>query len=164
MEATRAIKRELPRTIALVLTVLDDADHLSEALKAGAAGYVLKSAPVTEIIDAARKVLAGGSPLNQEVATRLLMRLVEGLPKVEGTQEEEENSLPGSLSPRETEVLRLTAQGCTNRQIARDLLISVSPVKKHLRSRWGQWHWLWRRSPGLRGTRPPSGRCDLAVT
>ena len=61
LEATRQIKRELPRTIVLVLTVLKDPNHLSEVLKAGAAGYVIKSAPITEIIDAVRKVLVGES-------------------------------------------------------------------------------------------------------
>jgi DNA-binding NarL/FixJ family response regulator len=132
LEATRAIKGELPRTIVMMLTALEDPNHLSEALKAGAAGYVLKSAPITEIIDSVRKVLAGESPLNQEVATRLLMRLVEERSREEIVQEEE--SLPESLAPRETEVLRLTARGCTNQQIARNLLISVSTVKKHVHS------------------------------
>ena len=132
LEATRAIKAELPRTIVLVLTAMEEPNYLSEALKAGAAGYVLKSAPVAEIIAAVRKVLIGESPLDQEIATRLLMRLAREAPKEEDAQEE--TSLPGSLSPRETEVLRLTAQGRTNQQIAGALLISVSTVKKHVQS------------------------------
>ena len=61
LEATRQIKGELPRTIVLVLTELKDPNHLSEVLEAGAAGYVLKSAPITEIVDAVRKVLVGES-------------------------------------------------------------------------------------------------------
>ncbi len=132
LEATRAIKGELPRTIVLVLTALEDPNHLSEALRAGAAGYVLKSAPVAQIIAAVRKVLIGESPLDQEIATRLLMRLAQEAPREEGAREGA--SLPRSLSPRETEVLRLTAQGRTNQQIARALLISVSTVKKHVQS------------------------------
>ena len=137
LEATRAIKTELPRTIVLVLTAMEEPNYLSEALKAGAAGYVLKSAPVAEITAAVRKVLIGESPLDQEIATRLLMRLAREAPKEEDAQEEdaqEETSLPGSLSPRETEVLRLTAQGHTNQQIGGGLLISVSTVKKHVQS------------------------------
>src|SRR3712207_4501824 len=132
LEATRAIKAELPRTIVLVLTAMEEPNYLLEALKAGAAGYVLKSASVAEIIAAVRKVLIGESPLDQETATRLLMRLAHEAPKEEDAQEE--TTLPGSLSPRETEVLRLTAQGRTNQQIARALLISISTVKKHVRS------------------------------
>jgi DNA-binding NarL/FixJ family response regulator len=93
---------------------------------------VLKSAAVAEIIAAVRKVLVGESPLDQEIATRLLMRLAREAPREEGVQEEA--SLPGSLLPRETEVLRLTAQGRTNQQIARALRISVSTVKKHVQS------------------------------
>jgi DNA-binding NarL/FixJ family response regulator len=132
LEATRAIKTELPRTIVLVLTAMEEPNYLSEALKAGAAGYVLKSAPGAEIIAAVRKVLIGESPLDQEIAMRLLMRLAREAPKEDDAQEE--TSLPGSLSPRETEVLRLTAQGRTNQQIAGALLISVSTVKKHVQS------------------------------
>ncbi len=132
LEATRAIKAKLPRTIVLVLTALEEPNHLSEALRAGAAGYLLKSASVTEIVTAVRRVLIGESPLDQEIATRLLMRLAREAPKEEDAQEEA--SLPGSLSPRETEVLRLTAQGRTNQQIAGALLISVSTVKKHVQS------------------------------
>jgi DNA-binding NarL/FixJ family response regulator len=131
LEATRQIKREFPRTIMLVLTALEEPNHLSGALKAGAAGYVLKSAPVAQIIGAVRKVLAGESPLDQEVAARLLMRLSQQEPE---EKEAPNGRLPGSLSPREIEVLRLTARGRTNQQIAHELLISVSTVKKHVQS------------------------------
>jgi DNA-binding NarL/FixJ family response regulator len=132
LEATRQIKEELPRTIVLVLTAIDDPALLSDALKAGAAGYVLKGATTTEILGAVRKVLAGESPLDQDVATRLLMRLVEETPVKNGLPKNDPP--PGMLSPRETEVLRLVAGGYTNQQIARRLLISVSTVKKHVRN------------------------------
>lgn len=62
LEATRTIKRELPRTVVLVLPASEDPDHLASALKAGAAGYVLKSSPVARIIDAVREAFAGESP------------------------------------------------------------------------------------------------------
>ena len=132
LEATRVIKKDFPRTIVLVLTASNWPYDLSEALKAGAAGYVLKGAPIPEIIDAVHKVKVGEFPLNQEVATRLLMQLVEEVPKEERTHKEE--SLPESLTPREADVLRLMARGRTNQQIAHDLLISVSTAKKHVRS------------------------------
>lgn len=133
LEATRAIKRELPRTVVLVLTAFEDPDYLSKALRAGASGYVLKSAPIARIIDAIRKALAGESPLDGEMAARLLMRLVEETSK-EGLLEREKLLVLEALSPRETEVLRLIARGFTNQQISRHLFVSVSTVKKHVRS------------------------------
>jgi DNA-binding NarL/FixJ family response regulator len=131
LEATRQIKRELPRTIVLVLTASDYPPDLSEALEAGAAGYILKTAPTTQTLDAIRKVLTGESPLDQEVSTRLLMQLRKQAPRNERPQQEE--SLRGTLTPREIEVLTLTAQGYTNLQMAHALRISVSTIKKHLR-------------------------------
>ncbi len=148
--ATRAIKAELPHTIVIVMTASEDMDHLAEALRAGAAGYVLKTASSQEITDAISKVLEGESPLDPEVAKRLLVRLLErSQDKPQGTPEEEPGVVSGegsperrtrpplpagarSLSPRELEVLRLIARGETNQQIAADLLLSTSTVKKHV--------------------------------
>jgi DNA-binding NarL/FixJ family response regulator len=84
LEATRAIKRELPRTVVLVVTAFEDPDYLARALRAGASGYVLKSASTARIIDAVRRVLAGESPLDGEVAVRLLRLLVEETAEGEG--------------------------------------------------------------------------------
>jgi DNA-binding NarL/FixJ family response regulator len=157
LEATRQIKRELPRTIVLVLTASADTHDLLEALKAGAAGYMLKGAPISQTREAIRKVLAGESPLEQELSTRLLMRLVEGAPKEERPQKEE--SLREALTPREIEVLRLTAQGYTNQQIARALFISVSTVKKRLR---GVASKLGVSDRTQATARPRAGRADRA--
>jgi DNA-binding NarL/FixJ family response regulator len=148
LSATRMIKREFPRTIVLILTAGEDPDYLSKAVKVGAAGYVLKYATRQQIIGAIRGVLNGESPLNQEVAMRLLMQLLlDEAPK----EENEESPDPASpaaerpfeerphpallelLTPREVEVLRLIARGQTNEQIAQSLLVSVSTVKKHIR-------------------------------
>ena len=133
LEATRQIKRESPRTIVLMLSAAQDPIYLSEALKAGAAGYVQKGATTQETIGAVRKVLGGESSLDQELATQLLKRLMED-PKPEQNRIAKGESPPGLLSAREVEVLGLVARGYTNQQIARSLLISVSTVKKHVRS------------------------------
>jgi NarL family two-component system response regulator LiaR len=133
LEATRQIKRELPRTIVLVLTAVEEPIYLSEALKAGAAGYVQKGATTQQTLEAVRKVLEGESSLDQELATQLLKRLMED-PKPEPNGRTKGESLAGLLSARESEVLGLVARGYTNHQIARYLLISVSTVKKHVRS------------------------------
>jgi DNA-binding NarL/FixJ family response regulator len=133
LEATRRIKREFPRTSVLVLTAVDDPIYLSEALKAGAAGYVQKGATTQETIGAVRKVLEGESSLDQQLATQLLKRLMEN-PKPEPNGVPNKESLSGLLSTRESEGLGLVARGYTNQQIARNLLISLSTVKKHVRN------------------------------
>ena len=117
----------------LVLTAVEDPNYLSEALKAGAAGYVQKGATTRETIEAVRKVLEGESSLDQELATKLLNQLMED-PKPEPNGRAKGESLLGLLSSRESEVLGLVARGYTNQQIARNLLISVSTVKKHVRN------------------------------
>lgn len=132
VEATRKIKDLLPRTIVMVLTASAEPDELARALRAGALGYVLKVAPPMEVIEAIRQVLVGGASLNREVSTRLLMELLKEVPREEIP--ERGGGLLASLSPREVEVLRLIARGQTNHQIAHELLLSVSTVKKHVRS------------------------------
>jgi NarL family two-component system response regulator LiaR len=134
LEATRRIKDESPNTSVLVLTAFEEPSDLSEALRAGAAGYVLKTASPKRIIEAVHRVLLGEFPLDQEVATRLLMRLVEEAGSTKEATKKDEPLLLRSLSPREAEVLRLIARGYTNLHIARDLFLSPSTVKKHARS------------------------------
>jgi DNA-binding NarL/FixJ family response regulator len=128
-EATREIKRESPSTIVLVLTAFDEPDYLLKALRAGASGYVLKQLGSQQIVGAIRRVLDGESPLNQEVAMQLLMRLIE---EMQQKETEPKSSLPIPLSPREMEVLGHLARGQSNQQIARDLFISMSTVKNHV--------------------------------
>ncbi|HWP28014.1 MAG TPA: response regulator transcription factor, partial [Chloroflexota bacterium] len=77
LAATRAIKAECPRVSVIIVTMHENPDYLFEALKAGAAGYVLKDATQREVVSAVRQVLRGESLLNAEVATRLLRRLAE---------------------------------------------------------------------------------------
>src|ERR671932_1191406 len=74
LEATRAIKEELPQTSVLVVTTYDNPDYLFEAVEAGAAGYVLKDAPKRQLLGAVRRALNGESPLNQELAMQLISR------------------------------------------------------------------------------------------
>jgi DNA-binding NarL/FixJ family response regulator len=149
LEATRVIKGELPRTIVLMMSASEEPAHLAEAIKAGAAGYVLKSAPPQRITDAIRRALDGESPLNQEVAMQLLLSLMDeerkeskeeqlssnvtpkSLP-LNGERPQEEAALPSSLTGREVEVLRLMARGQTNKEIAQNLFVSMSTVKKHV--------------------------------
>lgn len=138
IEATRAIKQELPRTIVLIITALEDEALLAQALEVGASGYILKTAPPEQIVNAVTKALEGKPALNRELAIRLLLRLIDERQKTETAEptplgESQKSSLLKSLTPRETDVLRLIARGHNNPQIARNLLISESTVKKHVR-------------------------------
>jgi DNA-binding NarL/FixJ family response regulator len=142
LEATRMIKRELPRTIVVVLTAYEDPDRLSEAFKAGARGYLLKNAPPQQIINAVRGALAGEIPLDHGLATKLLLRLSGQNP--ESSQEPAvsapeappaEHPMPApprELTPREMEVLELLARGQSNQQVASNLYISLSTAKNHI--------------------------------
>ena len=75
LEATRRIKDEMPQTSVMMVTMHENPDYLFEAVKAGAAGYVLKDASGERLLGAVRRTLEGESPLNQELAMRLLVRL-----------------------------------------------------------------------------------------
>ena len=75
LEATRRIKQEMPQTSVVMVTMHENPDYLFEAVKAGAAGYVLKDASGERLLGAVRRTLEGESPLNQELAMRLLVRL-----------------------------------------------------------------------------------------
>ena len=75
LEATRKIKHEMPKTSVMMVTMHENPDYLFEAVKAGAAGYVLKDASGERLLSAVRRTIEGESPLNQELAMRLLVRL-----------------------------------------------------------------------------------------
>src|SRR5215212_6257583 len=144
LEATKKIKQELPKTSVMMVTMHENPDYLFEAIKVGAAGYVLKDASGERLIGAVRRTLEGESPLNQELAMQLLVRLTkerrdeepeERGGEVDGEEGEPEGGKPGEpyraadeggqmeiLTPREVEVLRLLSQGQTNPQIAQNLL------------------------------------------
>jgi DNA-binding NarL/FixJ family response regulator len=131
--ATRQIKREQPGVSVLMVTMHENPNYLLEALDAGAAGYVLKDAPADRLINAVRRTLDGESPLNQELATRLLKQLAEEKQhdKFPGPSQRRE-PLEDALTPRETEVLGLLTTGQTNQQIARTLTISKGTAKVHV--------------------------------
>jgi DNA-binding NarL/FixJ family response regulator len=141
LEATRAIKGELPTTSVLVVTTYDNPDYLFEAVEAGAAGYVLKDAPKSQLLDAVRRTLGGESPLNQELAMQLISRFARearGRPhepaptQTVARRSGAEAPALEALTPREHEVLQLLAQGKSNPQIAQELVISRLTAKTHV--------------------------------
>lgn len=137
LAATREIKGEYPETRILILTTHESPEYLMDAIRAGASGYVLKDSTKQRLLDAVRRVISGESPVNQELAMQVIQRLTdenrrhaEPLPK--SAEKRREETLTEPLTDRENEVLRLLALGKTNRQVAKELLISLSTVKTHV--------------------------------
>jgi len=127
LTAIRAIKQEYPNVEICVLTVHADDEHLFEALKAGAKGYLLKDATPDEVVEAVRTVAHGGAVVCAPLATRLLaefQRLTQ--------QKDDLQRLFSQLTRRELECLGLLADGKTNRQIADELFLSLKTVKTHV--------------------------------
>jgi DNA-binding NarL/FixJ family response regulator len=137
LAATREIKQRHPETSVLMVTMQENPDYLLEAVKAGAAGYVLKGSPNSEVMSAIRRVVDGESPLNQELAMHVIQRLGgeatrETKPPSGSQPHGPPDRLPHSLTKRELEVLRLLAQGQTNQEIAQGLVVSPLTVKTHV--------------------------------
>jgi DNA-binding NarL/FixJ family response regulator len=138
LEATRTIKARQPEISVLILTTYENLDYLLEAIKAGAAGYVLKDASNQQLVSAMRRVLEGKSPINQELATQLIQRLASEVPQptepplsvVRGAASTP--PLLEEMTSRELEVLRLMVQGKTNQEIAESLFITRATAKVHV--------------------------------
>lgn len=122
--ATETLKRELPQIKVIALTVQEDTAYLSQMLKAGASGYVLKRVAAEELVHAIRIVAAGGHYLDPNL-TRQFTPAAFGPPPAGPVGER------ASLSRRETDVLRRIALGYTNKEIAAALSISVKTVETY---------------------------------
>jgi len=128
IEATRQIKAIYPNIAILPLTGYDDDEYVFALLEAGAAGYLLKDSSGEELIEAIRQVMTGEPVLHPKIMKKVLNRLRSPV-------EEQATQTAGEiLSDRETEVLRLAAQGMSNMEIADSLTLSVRTVQTHLRS------------------------------
>lgn len=123
--ATGKIKEDFPETKILILTMHDDEEYLFHVLKNGASGYMLKSAPDEELLQAIRVIYNGGTYIHPKMATSLVRELVN---KDHNVKESDPFEL---LSKREIEVLPLVAKGYGNKEIAQKLFISVKTVEAH---------------------------------
>ena len=126
IEATR----QMPRQKVLILTTFGLDEYIIEALRAGASGFLLKDAPIEELLRAVRAVAAGDAQLSPAVTKRLLDQVARRLPP----SVEHDQSALAHLTNRETEVLRLIAAGMSNAEIGQALVVSEPTVKTHVSS------------------------------
>lgn len=129
IEATRRIKKILPAVTIVMLTVREDEEKLFEALKNGAQGYLLKNMRSPELIEMARRAIAG----EVAIPPRLAGQVLEEFRRLSQLQPREVYET-SELTPRELEVLDQVSQGKTDKEIAVALSLSVHTVKSHLRS------------------------------
>lgn len=116
--ATARILAEAPEVRVLVLTTYESDASILSAIEAGASGYLLKAAPAEELLAGVRSVAAGEVALSPAIAAQLVTRMRQ--------------PAPATLTARETEVLRLVAQGLSNRVIGEHLHLGEATVKTHL--------------------------------
>jgi DNA-binding NarL/FixJ family response regulator len=135
IEATAIITKETGIKV-LILTAFDTDDKVFEAIKAGAAGYLLKDSKPHRIITAIEDVLLGGAPMSPHIAAKTL----ELLRSKTTTAGEITSPQDYNLSERETEILKLLTQGLSYQQIANSLFISHGTVRKHVENIYGKLH------------------------
>lgn len=129
VEATADITARHPGARVIILTTFDYEDYVFEAVKAGAMGYLLKDVPADELAATIRKVNAGEPFIQPQVASKMLVEFARK-GKVPGNQPKQ--AAIEELSSRENEVLRLLAEGASNRDISEKLVLSEGTVKNHV--------------------------------
>ncbi|HEY4485781.1 MAG TPA: response regulator transcription factor [Nitrospiria bacterium] len=136
VEATREIKRENPHIGVVVLTMYAEDEYIFDLVKAGATGYLLKDADTSQIVKAIRAISEGESLIHPSVASKILNEfslLAEGKGRKSGRLEHD-------LTDREITVLKLVAEGKTNKEIANALDLSEKTVKNHVRNIFHKLH------------------------
>ena len=131
IECVRRLKPRLPDTQFLMVTVYEDANHIFNALAAGASGYLLKQMRRQELLGALKDVHSGGSPMSSQIARKVVQSFRRADSETNGTDD---------LSPREREVLELLARGYLYKEIAGMLDISVQTVNTYIRRIYEKLH------------------------
>lgn len=124
IQVIQKLKPLRPETQYVAFTIFDDDSNVFDALRAGATGYVLKSSPASEILNAILEVEAGASPMSSSISRRVINHFAR--------THVEADELP--LTPRETEILELLAEGLRYKEIADQLFISLDTVRTHIRN------------------------------
>jgi DNA-binding NarL/FixJ family response regulator len=128
VEATWRLRERWPNARVIILTTFDDDEYVFEGLRAGARGYLLKDVSGHDLAEAVRTVAAGGALIEPSIARRVLTEFARLAPAARSP----EAGLPEPLSNREKEILRLLAQGLSNREIATRLSLAQGTVKNYV--------------------------------
>ena len=123
IEATRIIKKRWPDVKILILTTFNDDEYAVQALREGANGFLLKTSEPAKLIDAVHSCMSGGLTIHDEVAAKVMPRLL---------QTSEKPKLDINFSERELAITKLVGEGRTNKEIADVLYLSIGTVKNHL--------------------------------
>ena len=132
IECVLELSTRFPATQFLMYTMHDDDQRVFDALKAGANGYLLKSAKPLEILTAIRDLLTGGSPMSATIARRVVAQLRPSKPS--------EGLADANLSDREQEILQLLAEGLLYKEISMRIGISEAAIKQHIHRMYGKLH------------------------
>jgi DNA-binding NarL/FixJ family response regulator len=131
IECMKTLKPEMPKTQFMMCTVYDDDDHIFNALKSGASGYILKRTSPAQILEAIHDLYECGSPMSSEIARRVVESMHESNQRPDAVE---------SLTSRENEILDFLARGYLYKEIAAELFISKETVKKHIHSIYDKLH------------------------
>ncbi|MEE9432406.1 MAG: response regulator transcription factor [Melioribacteraceae bacterium] len=135
IKATEIVKDNYPQIKIIILTVFDDEDKIFRAIQAGANGYLLKDEPPNIILEGIKDIVSGGAPMSPTIATKAIELLRN--PEKRKPNKYFENF---SLSKRETEVLEQLSKGLNYKNIAVNLFISPSTVRKHIENIYKKLH------------------------
>ncbi len=133
IDATTRIKTVFPEQLILILTVFEENEKVFDAIKAGADGYLLKSTPPHEIVQAMFDTIAGGSPMTPVIARKIIQVFARGT-TVRATQ------IPNELTEKEKQVLQSLVEGSSYKMIALQLGISLDTVRFHIRNIYTKLH------------------------
>jgi len=128
ISATSQVKALSGQTKVIALTSFTEDDKVFPAIQAGASSYLLKDVSPDELVEAIRAAHRGEARLHPNIARKLMEQVQSGAPFIQQAR----HSLPEELTGRELDVVRLVAQGCSNHQIAQELVISDKTVKTHI--------------------------------
>lgn len=132
IDATTRIKTVFPEQLILILTVFEENEKVFDAIKAGADGYLLKSTPPHEIVQAMFDTVAGGSPMTPVIARKIIQVFARGA--IRATQ------TPNELTEKEKQVLQALVEGSSYKMIALQLGISLDTVRFHIRNIYTKLH------------------------